>query len=547
MSETTPDAPVPPPNPSVPLSIDPATLGRAREFFQQRREVTETLPFVTIPGGPVTITESAETLFRAIAPRRELFYRGGLVVELVADESGSATQVVDKAAAQSRFEKYARFVKPGRAAGQALPTPTNIDESIATKYLKSEACRDLLPRLNGVLQCALLVEKNGQLHRVVEGYDEATGLLIANGKPPERMSLEYALDFLTFLVNDFDFVTPGDRSRAIASLITPALKLGRLIQGSIPVDVAEANASQSGKTYRQKLVAALYNQRLAVVTKKSGGVGSMEETFCDHLVKGRAFIQFDNVRGKLDSQLLESFLTASGPFSARIPHYGHLVIDSSQYIVFISSNGFEATKDLANRASIIRIRKREGFQYRSLGGMDVLQLTYLWQPMFMGAVFAVVEEWFRQGKPRTNETRHDFREWAQSLDWIVQNIFHEKPLMEDHDVAKERASSPQLSFMRNVAVRLSERGKLGTSMSASDLADFCLDEDIDMPGLTADNQTVEEGRKQIGRIMSKLLGEKTELLFDQFRMVREKEKVFTSAGNDQMLHRYTITNANPAP
>ena len=44
----------------------------------------------------------------------------------------------------------------------------------------------------------------------------------------------------------------------------------------------------------------------------------MEELFSDHLVKGRVFIQFDNVRGKLDSQYLESFLTAEGTFPS--PH-----------------------------------------------------------------------------------------------------------------------------------------------------------------------------------------------------------------------------------
>ena len=57
-----------------------------------------------------------------------------------------------------------------------------------------------------------------------------------------------------------------------------------------------ADARQAGKTYRQKLLAAVYNQNLPVVTKKAGGVGSMEETFSDHLVKGKVSIQFDNVR-----------------------------------------------------------------------------------------------------------------------------------------------------------------------------------------------------------------------------------------------------------
>jgi hypothetical protein len=90
----------------------------------------------------------------------------------------------------------------------------------------------------------------------------------------------------------------GDRSRAIASFITPALKTGGLIQGKVPADVAEADQSQSGKTYRQKLVAAVYNESVSIVSQKIGGVGSVDESLSARLVEGRPFIQFDNFRGR---------------------------------------------------------------------------------------------------------------------------------------------------------------------------------------------------------------------------------------------------------
>jgi hypothetical protein len=44
------------------------------------------------------------------------------------------------------------------------------------------------------------------------------------------------------------------------------------------------------------------------------------------------------------------------------------------------------------------------------------------QATYLGAVHTVAGEWILRGKPRTNETRHDFREVVQSVDWIVQNI-----------------------------------------------------------------------------------------------------------------------------
>ncbi len=289
-------------------------------------------------------------------------------------------------------------------SGEAL-MPTTISEAIAKQYLESEACRTLLPKLNGVLHCPLLVERDGQLHEVAQGYDAATGFFVAGSTQPESMRFDTAVDFLNGLLDDFDFVTQWDRSMAIASLLTPALKLGGFIKGPVPVDVAEANASQAGKTYRQKVVAALYNQNLAVVTKKSGGVGSVDETFCDHLIRGVTFIQFDNVRGKLNSKFFESFMTATGSFPARIPYQPTVIVDPSKFIIFISSNGFEATKDLTNRASIIRIRKRENYRYREYQGKDLLQVIFEWQGLWLSAVFAVIEEWFRRGKPKSCETR----------------------------------------------------------------------------------------------------------------------------------------------
>ena len=502
-------------------------------------------PAITIPGGSITITKSAEDLFQAIAPKKKLFYRGGVVVELVNEGDGYTVQVLDPVAAQSRFENFVRFFKNTKVHERFMPLPTTISERIAKQYLKSEACRAHLPKLNGILHCPLLVEHEGQLHRVEQGYNEVTGFFVVSAQRPETVDLEGAVELLSGLIDDFDFVTPGDRSRAIASLVTPALKLGGLIQGPVPVDVAEANASQSGKTYRQKLVAALYNHKPAVVTKRAGGVGSMEETFSDHLLKGRAFIQFDNVRGKFDSQYVESFVTAESSFPARIPYHGTVIIDPSKFILFISSNGFEATPDLANRSSIIRIRKRENHQFRTLDGLDVLQLTYLWQSILMGAVFAVVQEWHRQGKPKTSETRHDFREWCQSLDWIVQNIFHEAPLMSDHEEAKLRATNSALSFLRLVAIQLNEKQRLNQIVTASDMAEICLEEDIAIPGLSAENQTVEQGPQQIGKIMGQLFKESNEVVIEEFRLVRAQEQSRTEAGNPQTLNRYTFSMGTP--
>jgi hypothetical protein len=387
----------------------------------------------------------------------------------------------------------------------------------------------------------MLVEKDGQLIEVGLGYNADTGYYVTSTQAADQVDLDFAVQMLTRILDGFDFVTPSDRSRAIASFITPAMKLGGFIKGFVPVEVAEADQSQSGKGYRQRVLAAIYNQKLAVVTKKKGGVGSLEESFSEHLIKSRAFIQFDNLRGKLDSQFLESFLTADGPFLARVPNLGSLNVDPSKFLLFISSNGFEATQDLANRSSIIGIRKRAGYQFeRYEDGQDLLEFVKFIQTALLGAVFTVIREWHRLGKPRTSETRHDFREWCQVLDWIVQNIFHAAPLMDGHDDAKKRAANPSLSFLRGLAIKLGERRGLGQAMSAADISQFCLEEDIEIPGVKMEEQTLEQGPQQIGKLMKPLFKTNEEVAFGEFRVARTFEERVSDTGNPFEAYRYAF-------
>ena len=504
-------------------------------------------PIVLVPGGRISNSESARSLFEAIAAKKQLFYRGGAVVELVNEGNGHSVEVLRPAAAQSRFEKYVEFYRAGRTTEQ-VATRTTINKTLAEMYLSSEECREYLPKLNGIIHFPLVVEHGNDLRLLENGYDEETGFYVESAVEPEEMTVEDAVELLTGLLDEFDFLTPGDRSRAIASLLTPALKLNGLIKGPVPVDVAEANASQSGKTYRQKMVAALYNQNLAVVTKKGSGVGGMEETFADHLVKGLAFIQFDNVRGKLDSQLLESFLTSGQIFTVRVPYSPLIKVDPAKFIIFISSNGFEAMRDLTNRASIIRIKRRENYQYRIHNGKDMLEIIFELQQVWYGAVLTVVNAWHEQGKPRTNEMRHDFREWCQALDWIVQNIFHAAPLMDDHAEAKERACNPNLTFLRALAIAVNEDHRLNQSLSATQLVNLCMERDIMIPGLAEDKQMdVDAGKKQVGVIIGKQFGDRSELTVEEFRITKHEETATTEQGNQQILKKYVFrVVANPA-
>jgi hypothetical protein len=476
---------------------------------------------IILPGGKISITECADKLFRRIAPAETMFMRGGAIMERETHDDGSIGLAVLKPSAfRSRIEGFGQLLawRTG-ARGAEVLKPTTCPEETAKALMEALEARQLLPRISTVVNCPVALEVSDGLTILGKGYHpDNGGILVINGDSPPEVPICEAVETLGSLIAEFDFQTPGDRSRALASLIAPALKLGNFIKGFVPADVAEADQSQSGKTYRQRLGCAIYNETPSLIAARSGGVGSVDESFSQALIGGKPFIQLDNVRGRMDSQYIEAFLTAVGGFGARVPHRGEVQVDPQRFLMLMTSNGVESTRDFANRSSIIRIRKRVGFSYPCYPEGDLLSHVKANQPRFLGCVFAVIREWIEFGKPRTSVTEHDFKEWAQTLDWIVQNVFHAAPLLDGHLCAQERVSNPALSFLRVVALEVRSAGKLGQVFYAGDIVDLCDEAGIEIPGVKAGGNS--DPSLKVGVSMRRAFGTSASVDVDQFTVTR---------------------------
>ena len=197
-------------------------------------------------------------------------------------------------------------------------------------------------------------------------------------------------------------------------------------------------------------------------------------------------------------------MTCDGDIGCRVPHKGEVRVYAPHFMFFLTSNGVETTRDMANRSNIIRIRKRENFAYRKFAEGDLLAHVRAKQSYFLGAVFAVIRQWHSLGKPTTNETRHDFRQWAQTLDWIVQHLLGMAPLLDGHQSAQERVSNPAKTWLRLVALKVHSDGRDGEEISASAIADVCAEHDIELPRLT--DESDEARRKRVGCLLSQCFG-----------------------------------------
>ena len=491
---------------------------------------------IVLPSGSVSISESARVIFRRIAPSRTLFWRGGALVELVDVAGVASPDIVRPEGFCSRVEKFGNLFA-WRAGGESGPAlkPAQMSVECAKKILAATEAREFLPPLASVLRCPVLIETaTGEVAILGRGYhDEHGGLLITTGDAPPQVELREAVKSLLWLADEFAFQDEGDRSRALAAFIAPALRLGGFIRERVPIDVAEADKSQAGKGHRLEMVATLYNEAAYFVTAKTGGVGSMDESFAAALVMARPFICLDNFRGRMDSQNLEAFLTCPSLFPARIPHRGEVLIDPKKFMLQMSSNGFESTRDLANRASICRIRKRPSFAYR-----DTLGELQRRQPYFLGCVFSIIGEWIAHGKPRTSDTRHDFRVWCQVLDWIVQNLLGCAPLMDGHQAAQERTSNPALSWLRAVALAVAGEGRLDVALIASELVDVCGQNGVEIPGKPVDE---ERAKPQVGRLMKQLFREGDGVDVDGFTVTRGDKEYRKPSGDLDYTNAYTFS------
>lgn len=491
---------------------------------------------LVLPGGSVSISESAKEIFRRIAPSHKLFLRGGAVVELAEVDGAPSLELLKPDSFRSRVEKFGNvFAWRAGARGGAVLQPTTVPKDTAVALLASSEAREILPPIASVLNCPVLVETApGEVTVLGKGYHQNQGgLLIVGGATPPQVPFDEAVKSLLWIIEEFDFQSEGDRSRALAAIITPELRIGGHLDANCPLDVAEADLSQSGKGYRHELITSLYREVPYVVARREGGVGSADESFAAGLIAGRPFVQLDNLRGRVDSQYLESFVTAPGPFPARVPRRGEVLINPRRFIVQLTSNGFESTQDLANRASICRIRKRPEFPYRDTRG-EVKQR----QPYFLGCVFSVVAEWLARGKPKTTDRRHDFVEWCQTLDWICQNLLGAAPIMEGHATAQARVSNPALAWLRSVAVAIEGETRLGQSFTASELCELCDLHGIEVPG----NPEGEiQARQQVGSLCKRVFREGERVEVDGFIIARGPRTVRKPSGDLDTTHGYTFT------
>ena len=199
-------------------------------------------------------------------------------------------------------------------------------------------------------------------------------------------------------------------------------------------------------------------------------------------------------------------MKGSGTITARQAYARAVLTKTNRSRWQLTSNEANFTRDLAKRSIVVRNRKQaEGYAAKSKTGWGDGVFDYIreHQGQYLGAVYTVVGEWISRGKLRTNETRHDFRGWVQTLDYIVQEILGLPPLMDDHQGAQKVISDPSFIWLRTLVLKLAETNQIPIKMGAGQIGDFCELQGITIPSLN-DGADQKKRNQHIGTLLGKI-------------------------------------------
>jgi hypothetical protein len=475
---------------------------------------------VILPSSKTPIIESAKMIFERLADTRRYFWRG----RSVHDISEGCLAPVRANAFRSRIEHLGPTIAAVKIKDEFVFAPRRPSKADCEALLETLEAQTLLPHVELIAEAPVLFRTEAGIVRADGGYCPEAKAYILGEHEPVIITAEEAVKELTDLFQDFHFVTPADKARALAFTLSIGLRLGGFIRDNrCPLFVVEADQSQTGKGTLVDCIAGIYGEHPALVSEKAGGVGGFDESIQQRLIDGKPVISFDNLRGKIASAYLEMLLTAQGRVGCRVPYRGEIYIDPHRFIFCATSNGMSSTKDLANRSVIIRLRKHAvDYRFHRWPEGGLAEHVKANQTRLLAGVHAIIRQWYEGGAPEAAVSGHDFRGWHRIAESIVGMNWPELgPVIDsDHIETLLRISDPARSWLREVCP-LVESDK---EVTASEIADLCSSNGLAVPSCRDDADEKSRARA-VGTAMGRLFEKELCIVIDGTAIIKSERQI----------------------
>jgi hypothetical protein len=308
-------------------------------------------------------------------------------------------------------------LKPTRVPEREIKALLEHDEAESFNLAKSYARRPLL-----------IKEDSGGARILSNQYIKSLGIIVLPCGQAEgtellahaAMDFGSALSFLNRFLDHWTFREEGDRSRAIAQLLTPALLQGGFIGKPIPPFLCTADLPAAGKTLWHKASGWIYQEKAIPQAYEPGeGIGSLKEIIKYIIVRGDTFLFIDELTGIIKSPLLNAIITGEEEADCRIAFEKTIRASVAHLMVLLAGvKGFVLEETFSTRVMPIRIIKdtyceEEGNLLESWARMNSVKL--------LGAIYAIILEWVKKGTPMA-ERDSRFPGWSMALNAILEEI-----------------------------------------------------------------------------------------------------------------------------
>ena len=267
---------------------------------------------------------------------------------------------------------------------------------------------------------------------LADGYDPITKYFFAipdnvmaelegieNQKPTDNDVIE-ALDFISDFLCDFEFETDSARASAVAFMLTMLCR--ELVEGSIPMLEIRAAESQTGKSLLAKMmIEAVTGERPSLFSPNFYDKSEFEKELLSVLMRGRNYVFMDNVKGTVDSSMLDMGLTSSF-IEKRLLNTNDVATVYSGMPFVITGNNPKLSDDIRKRVYLLDlIKPKEGKKFKH-NKPEVYALKS--GPKMLRSLFTLYNHWNINEKRKlyTQRRMDGFIEWSAIIGGILQSV-----------------------------------------------------------------------------------------------------------------------------
>lgn len=376
-----------------------------------------------------------KTALQLLAHTKRYYQQGQSVVVVVAGRGADDVRIehVDELAIVADLEQAANWTRYQKSTDswQRIGVP----DRLCRVVVKSKTAQGLNP-LKGLARHPFL-RPDGSLVQSA-GYDEATSLYAVFDpssfnvpETPTRDEAEAALSSLNDLLGEFPFVSPSDRSAALAAMLTACIRPSLPFA---PMFHVRAHAPGTGKSMLTELVGAFATDRRASpVAFPSTGV-ECEKLLIAELATGPAVIEFDNLTSNIVPHKMLCFVLTREQAKGRILQSSKMVEVGTRTLILSSGNNVGPVADMTRRCVTIHLdAKCDTPAARSFKRPTLMADVHAERERYVSAALTIVRAWVVAGNPMSScKPFVSFDAWSkwcrQPLLWLgepdpVANVF----------------------------------------------------------------------------------------------------------------------------